>query len=78
MNRGWNGSGTKDCSVQDVAVGLAPDGFLHPSRLVTGHPQPNDDFLQYFLVGQDSHLSMMASMSAQVTLDSFAPVAAYC
>ena len=58
-------------------MGLALNGFLHPSRLVAGHPQPNDDFRQYILVGQDSQ-SMMASMSAQVTLDSFAPVAAYC
>ena len=56
-------------------MGLALDGFLHPSHLVTGHPQPNDGDV---LVGQDSHMSMMASMSAQVTLDSFAPVAAYC
>ena len=59
-------------------MSLALDGFLHPSRLVTGRTQPNDDFRQYVPVGQDSHLSIMASMSAQVTLDSFAPVAAYC
>ena len=62
-------------------MGLALDGFLHLSHLMTGHPQPSDDFRQYVLVSQDSHdrlPSMMASMSAQVTLDSFAPVAAYC
>ena len=62
-------------------MGLALDSFLHPAHIVTGCTQPDDNLLRYIFVGQDSHdllPSMMASMSAQVTLDSFAPVAAYC
>lgn len=62
-------------------MGLALEGFLRPAHIVTSRTQPDDNLLRYIFVSQDSHdrlPSIMASMSAQVTLDSFAPVAAYC
>ena len=82
--KGYQGTPFLSSQFQEIVVGGAALSFSSPAYLVDGGAQGNNSPLQHIFVCQDSHTerprarsasSILALRSAQVTLESLAPVA---